>query len=269
MNFFLTYPCFDRFHYFRIVKFFLDNDRYIDTAEPLDISIPLSDSKDNPRAWYVDQPRFEPVRTDHYTGSVKEGGSVNFRDVYFNPHGHGTHTECLGHITKEVHSINKNLQHYFYTATLVSVLPKRVEKNGVVDFIVQSEQISDDYLKNEALIVRTLPNKNNKKSANYSSTNPTFFDVNLADRLIENQVDHLLIDLPSVDREEDGGELVFHHRFWEVPHKPNFKRTITELIFVDNAIPDGEYVLEIQTAPFENDAAPSRPVLYAIKSKKG
>ena len=36
------------------------------------------------------------------------------------------------------------------------------------------------------------------------------------------------------------------------------------MIFVDNAILDGNYILEMQIAPFENDASPSRPVLYEI-----
>ena len=75
---------------------------------------------------------------------------------------------------------------------------------------------------------------------------------------------HLLIDLPSVDRELDGGKLVFHHAFWQVPIDPQFDKTITELIYVNDSIKDGSYILEIQTAPFENDASPSRPILYEI-----
>jgi len=68
-----------------------------------------------------------------------------------------------------------------------------------------------------------------------------------------------------VDREEDEGVLAFHHAFWQVPENPNFDRTITELIYVDSDIPDGDYILNFQVAPFENDASPSRPVLYKIK----
>jgi hypothetical protein len=79
-------------------------------------------------------------------------------------------------------------------------------------------------------------------------------------------IKHLLIDLPSVDRESDGGELAFHHAFWGVPDEPNFQRTITELIYVTNSISDGMYILELQVAPFENDASPSRPVLYALQT---
>jgi hypothetical protein len=74
-----------------------------------------------------------------------------------------------------------------------------------------------------------------------------------------------LIDLPSVDRECDGGDLVFHHAFWEVPQNPNHERTITELIYVRNEVEDGKYILELQVAPFKNDAAPSRPILYKIE----
>ena len=75
-------------------------------------------------------------------------------------------------------------------------------------------------------------------------------------------VKHLLIDLPSVDRESDGGVLAFHHAFWEVPNNPNHERTITEMVYVPTEIKDGNYLLNLQMAPFENDASPSRPVLY-------
>jgi hypothetical protein len=92
-------------------------------------------------------------------------------------------------------------------------------------------------------------------------------DISVIELLNMIDVQHLLIDLPSVDRESDGGALAFHHAFWNVPQNPDFNRTITELIFVDSAIEDGNYILELQVAPFENDASPSRPVLYKIEKK--
>tara|TARA_B110000305_G_scaffold33883_1_gene33360 strand:- start:32521 stop:33267 length:747 start_codon:yes stop_codon:yes gene_type:complete len=248
------------------MKLHLNNNQFIDTNSPLDLSIPLTNDARNPRAWYVDAPRFEPVRTENYIGSVKEGGDVNFRDIYFNPHGHGTHTECLGHITEEVHSINDVLKNYFFEATLVSILPKRVEQaNGDIDFIITPDQMRKINFQGEALVIRTMPNDRIKTTKNYSESNPPYLDVECVKVLLENGIEHLLIDLPSVDRESDGGALVFHHAFWEVPQAPNFKRTITELIYVDNVIKDGKYILSFQVAPFNNDAAPSRPVLYAVK----
>jgi len=241
------------------MKLFLNQSEFIDTKEPIDISLSLSDTNDNPKAWYVKRPRFEPVRSDHYVGSVKEGGDVNFRDIYFNPHGHGTHTECLGHITTDVYSINQTLKEYFYKALLISVEP---DENGQV---IKPEQLSIEKNKYDACIIRTLPNKGSKKTADYSNTNPPYLDVNCVKNLLEAGIKHLLVDLPSVDKESDGGVLAFHHAFWEVPSNPNFERTITELIFVDDSIKDGEYILNFQVAPFENDASPSRPVLYKMK----
>ena len=72
----------------------------------------------------------------------------------------------------------------------------------------------------------------------------------------------MLIDLPSVDKEQDGGALAFHHAFWNVPDKPQTNKTITELIYVPNEASDGLYLLELQLSNFTNDAAPSRPLLY-------
>ncbi|MDX2360536.1 MAG: cyclase family protein [Crocinitomicaceae bacterium] len=248
------------------MKFFLDNSHYIDTSTPLDLSLPLAATENNPRAWYVDRPTFEPVRTEHYTGSVAEGGSVNFRNIYFNPHGHGTHTECLGHITEKVHSINTILQQYFFKARVITIDPKViVQENGDEDRVIVPEQLDLNGTDIEALIIRTTPNFLDKKTMNYSSSNPIYFDVACVEKILAAKIDHLLVDLPSVDRENDGGELVFHHAFWEVPENPNHERTITELIFVEDSIEDGEYILSFQVAPFENDAAPSRPVLYQIK----
>ncbi|MCR9172427.1 MAG: cyclase family protein [bacterium] len=249
------------------MKLFLDAQRYIDTSQPLDISLGLSNTPSNPRAWYVDPPTFEPVRTEHYTGSVAEGGSVNFRDIFFNPHGHGTHTECLGHITKEVHSINEKLQEYFFEAQVISIEPITRENGKDSDRVITLEQMKAQDIKKEALILRTLPNSTEKRTMNYSDSNPAFLEREIAAYLIEQGVKHFLLDLPSVDRESDGGELAFHHDFWEVPQNPNHERTITELIYVPNSISDGEYIMNLQVAPFENDAAPSRPVLYKVEQK--
>ena len=83
-------------------------------------------------------------------------------------------------------------------------------------------------------------------------------------RIVDAGVQHLLIDLPSVDREEDGGELAAHHLFWNVPSNPNFQKTITEFIYVPNEIVDGRYILNLQVSNFANDAAPSRPMLFDL-----
>ncbi len=86
--------------------------------------------------------------------------------------------------------------------------------------------------------------------------------------LVELGIEHLLIDLPSVDKEKDNGALLAHKTFWNYDGELRKSATITEFIFVPNHILDGTYFLNLQVAPFENDASPSRPVLYKIKNNE-
>jgi arylformamidase len=235
----------------------------VDLGEPIDISMPLHVGRDNPSAWYVAPPTIEPVRTEQFIGAVAEGGSVNFRNIFFNPHGHGTHTECVGHIANEVYSINKTLTQFFFLAELISVVPEKQE-NG--DEIITWEQIRSALHNenNQAIVIRTLPNYSEKLSKQYSNTNPAFIEAKAMTELIALGIEHFLVDLPSVDKEMDGGVLAAHHAFWEHPEKTNLNRTITELIYVPEEVTDRQYLLNLQIAPFENDASPSKPILYAI-----
>lgn len=227
----------------------------------MDISIPLRGDDKNVRAWYVDSPAIEPVHYGKKIFEVKHGAPVNFRNVFFNPHGHGTHTECAGHISKENRSLNDCLKAYFMPAVLVSVRPVK-SNNG--DRIITATQI-EKAINNKttpALIIRTLPNSRSKCSKHYSGTNPAYLHHEAATLIRQKGIRHLLIDLPSVDREEDDGKLLAHRAFWHYPQKTRWDCTITELIYVPDRIKDGFYFMNLIPASFHNDAAPVRAVLY-------
>ena len=239
----------------------------IDLEKPLHISFPITADDKQLRAWWVDPVRMEPVVADGHVYSVAEGSAVNFRNIHFNPHGHGTHTECVGHITEEIHSIDSVLRCSFFVSRLVSIQPIAIENiDGAMDRMVTQAALHAllDETGPEALIIRTLPNDDSKCTADYSGTNPPYLETEALAYLREIGVKHLLLDLPSVDRESDGGALAGHKAFWSQPGEPDFERTITELIYVPKEIKDGEYLLEIQIAPFANDASPSRPILYTL-----
>ncbi len=241
----------------------------VDLSKQLDISIPLSPN--GPLAWYVEKMQIEPVQSDAFIGSVKLGGSVNFNNVFFNPHGHGTHTESYGHIAEDVVSINQVLNQFFFLAELISIQPEIVEeesewrKKG--DSIITLSQVQSAWKNKstEAIVIRTLPNSTDKLSKNYSATNFTYVEDKALQWLANQGVNHLLVDLPSVDREHDGGLLKAHHVFWNYPKQTREYATITEFVFVKDEIVDGTYLLNLQVAPFENDAAPSRPLLFRIE----
>lgn len=234
----------------------------IDLSQPLDISIPMRASKSNVNAWYVDEPSIKPVQLEDAVISVKEGAAVNFNSIMFNPHAHGTHTECVGHITEQVHSVNQHLKQFFFLAELVTVAP---EEKGTDTVISKAQlQFALGNKKRDAIVIRTMPNTKEKLSRQYSNTNWTYLTEEAVAFLVKKGIKHLLIDLPSVDREEDGGELISHKTFWNFKGKLRKDCTITELIYVPNAIDDGEYFLNLQIAPFENDATPSKPILYKV-----
>src|SRR5690554_904549 len=234
----------------------------IDLSKPLDISIPLRASTNNVNAWYLDQPKIEPVKDDEWVASVADGADVNFNNIWFNPHAHGTHTECVGHITKKVHSINQQLKQFFFLAEVITVAP---EKKGK-DFVISKKQLQFALgnKKRDAVVIRTIPNTNEKLSQHYSYTNPPYLLSEAAIYLREKGVKHLLIDLPSVDKEQDNGELLAHNAFWNTAGRTRMDATITEFIFVPNTVLDGTYFLNLQIAPFENDATPSKPILYKV-----
>ena len=240
----------------------------VDFSKPLDISLSLQNTADNPIAWYLEKPQIEPVRFGTWVGSVQKGATTNFNNIVFNPHGHGTHTECLGHITHDFYSVNQLLKQFFFLAKVISIVP---ETQGE-DLVITKNQV-ENALKNqttEALVIRTLPNEMSKKSKNYSHTNPPYLHFEAVVWLRNLGVQHLLIDLPSVDREKDEGKLLAHKAFWHlddvknVDEKARINATITEMIFVSDQILDGDYLLNLQMASFENDASPSKPVLYQI-----
>jgi len=234
----------------------------IDLSKPLDISIPLRAAKSNVNAWYIDEPKIEPVVNGDWIASVEKGAAVNFNNIFFNPHAHGTHTECIGHITREFHSINENLKQFFFTAEVISVAPEKYMKDAVI-----SRKQIEVLLKGispQALVIRTLPNMKDKKKRQYSETNWTYLLEEAMVFIRESGIKHLLIDLPSVDREHDGGKLLSHKAFWNFDGKRRMDCTITEFIYVPNRVKDGSYILNLQIASFENDATPSKPVLYKI-----
>jgi arylformamidase len=233
---------------------------------PIDLSIAVSEK--GPRAWYVDRVRISPVINQYFTGSVKLGGSVNFNDVVFNPHGHGTHTESVGHISRDFISVNTILKNYFFLAEIISLQPTKpsgesewTKKN---DSVITKTQIVEaiESKTPEALIIRTLPNTDNKRTQNYSNTNFCYIESDALAWLADIGVEHLLVDLPSVDRESDGGLLLAHHAFWKNGSMERIHCTITEFIFVPDDVEDGNYLLNLQVAPFENDASPSRVVVF-------
>ena len=242
----------------------------VNLEQAIDLSIPLSDGEANPNAFYLPSPVFTPFRAGNFVGSVAEGGACNCETLTISPHGAGTHTECIGHITTKRITINQCLRQFFALAALVSIAPERLP-NG--DFAITEAQaraaVKTLHVDVTALAIRTLPNDEEKVRRRYSGANPPYLTAEAGEALAVSGIRHLLVDLPSVDREEDGGALQAHHAFWQYGaralYAPRMDATITEMIFAPDSLSDGLYFLNLQIASLESDASPSKPVLYALQ----
>ncbi len=205
-----------------------------------------------------------------FTGDVHAGGSCNCDYITFSPHLHGTHTESVGHIVQEKVMVHDVLKDAFIKAQLVSIAPQAAQGCGESyapdlrpdDLVITKVALAKAGTFAEALIIRTGWQHGSK---------PAFFTMQAMEYIVQQGVQHVLVDMPSIDRLDDEGKLTNHHIFWELPQgshslagKVPSRKTVTELIRVKEAITDGHYMLNLQVAAFESDAAPSRPILYEI-----
>lgn len=276
---------------------------FVDFSNPIDISIPMSFDINQPNNYNVPYSKAIPYQDGQFIGNVAMGGGCNFDVVTLIPHCNGTHTECIGHITSEKESINQTLQNFTTIALVITVKPKvinglndstakynpeiNLDSDKVITEVDLKKSINDleninilnydglnfltfNGIKIESLIIRTLPNEEIKKSVDYMTNSPAYLTNDAVEFINELNIKNLLLDLPSIDRQFDEGKLSSHHIFWGLdadnkvinPHCNN--KTITEMIFVNNDIKDGAYLLQLNIAPFELDATPSKPILYHL-----
>lgn len=234
-----------------------DKTRHFNLKKATDLSLPVGRNGIQ-RAFSLPAAQFEPFRYGDIVLALNKGGSVNCEMISVYPHGNGTHTETSLHVFTQGPFISEIELPAFILARIVSVKPELSGENKVINSIPDSvftEPI-------DALIVRTLPNPDDKKHQDYSNTNPAYFDDKLLLKLKQQGIKHLLTDLPSVDSEKDGGLMLAHKAFFE----NNSNATITELIFVPDDLKDGLYLLNLQISRIETDAVPSRPIVFPVES---
>lgn len=248
-----------------------------------DLSIPLTFDAAQPRFFGAPPATSTPLVAGTFVGDVRRGGTCNCESYELTPHCGGTHTECVGHITLERVSVRDAAKALLYPAVLASVTPVAAsdtdERSDPMPqsgdrLVTRSELVRATrgmHLDgSSAIVIRTLPNTAGKQSRNYDAGHaPPYFTIAAIEWMLGLGVEHLVVDLPSIDRASDQGRLTAHRLFWGMPPGEQSvaaaKRahaTITELAYIDDSVPDGHYMLSLQIAPFAADAAPSRPLLY-------
>jgi hypothetical protein len=232
----------------------------IDLNRGLDIGIPVRREK-NVACYGIEDPRFEFFSQGDFTASVAAGAAVNCEYIRINAHGNGTHTEVLKHVADLDTDMTKCKAHFNSIARLVTVGSK--DGHLVLDDLHGSIGAGIT-----SLIVRHKPNSEDNMVMDYTGTDPDYCLPEDLEQLRLSGIRYLLVDIPSVDPEKDGGALLAHKAFFGLPDKPDFEATITELIYVHDEIPDGIYYLQLHTPAIETDAVPSRPVIFELKTEE-
>lgn len=251
------------------------------------LAIPLDPHGPQPVHFGAPAARAEPLAAGGFVGDTRAGGSCNCEAITLVPHCNGTHTEGPGHLTGARLSVHASAQRPLYFAGLVSVAAEDAVHCGETsepapqsgDQLITAralrsalDAIGADTL--EALVLRTLPNASSKRSRDWMQPPlPPYFSREAMALLVARGARHLLADLPSVDRLLDEGRLTGHREFFGLPPgsldpaevaRPD--ATITEMIYVPDALPDGCYALSLQLACWVGDAAPSRPLLFPLEA---
>ncbi len=269
---------------------FSGRDYRVELDKPVSLAIELEFNGPQPRLLALPPARRQPVALDGFLGALDQGGSCNCDEVRLIPHCQGTHTETVSHIARPLVAIGRTWQQPFRPARLVSLEPTRGSSThehyrparGPSDWLITAEQLKlalqrtadEDFPAGGALIIRTQPNPPAKRFADYADSHRApFFSIEAIEWLDAIEVGHLLVDFPSVDRRDDQGLLTNHHLFWRVPagtrtcvEGTRTDRTVTELIFVPDEVPDGWYALTVQVPAWRIDAAPSRPLIYPLQA---
>ncbi len=249
----------------------------------ISLAIPLQFDGPQPNHFGADKATAEPMRSGDFVGDVSLGGSCQAEQVTVNPHCNGTHTETVGHIIEDNHrhyAPHQVIQSPLVKAYVLTVKPVnnyQGDETYTPPLHQRDSVICKDILTSvskllqgvKALIIRTLPNDNSKKSRQYGADNqPPFFTHQAMRWLVEEtDVDHLLVDMPSIDKMYDEGILSNHRIFWQVDESGRWlkgdqsHKTITEMIYVPDAVADGFYTLNLQVAAWQLNAVPSNPVL--------
>lgn len=274
----------------REIEFTINSRRWhANLAAPADLAIALQFDGPQPSFFASEPARAEPLRAGGFTGDVRQGASCNCAVYSLAPHCHGTHTECVAHVTEGGEYIAALTPVPPSLAAVLTIQPVLLGEFTVDDATVRAS--SDQVITREilsaaavrwlddpwtTLVIRTLPNDPAKMQRLYAGACPApYFTPDAMGWVVERGITSLVVDLPSLDRADDGGALAAHRIYWGLPARTRDPRLaargralVTELAFVPDSVPDGLYLLDLHVPSFGADAAPSRPVLYPVREAK-
>jgi kynurenine formamidase len=257
----------------------------IDLSNPVSLAIAQDFSTTQPRHFGAPIASSQPFSVPGFSGSVATGASCNCQTLSLIPHCNGTHTECVGHLTCEPVEAYQVAPAGLIPALVVTVEPSEAAAPAAEstlptpqpgDRLITRRALAQAWpptlpFEPTALVLRTLPNQPDKQHQDYTNLTPPYLSREAAALLVERHIEHLVVDLPSIDRAHDAGHLTAHRLFFGLPPASTTlaqalraRATVTELAYIPDSVVDGPYLLELQVPALAGDAVPSRPLLFSL-----
>jgi arylformamidase len=216
----------------------------------------------------------QPFQVGNFEGAVSRGASCNCQRITLIPHCNGTHTESASHLTVQQRALQEIVPAAPLRAMLLTAHP--VHHADTSEDSAPAPQNPDrlitlaalDAWKGNtsgtiALLLRT--------GTRWDDPAPPYLSRQFMSELVARGIEHLITDLPSVDRLQDEGRLTAHRIFFGLPeHGTDLAQatrahcTITELAHFPAHLADGPCAVQLQIPAFTGDAVPSRPLYLPL-----
>jgi arylformamidase len=256
----------------------------VNFAAATSLAMELDFSGVQPQHFGAPRARSTPFQVGSFEGDVSRGASCNCSSITLIPHCNGTHTESVGHLTTGFMPLHEFVPMEPIPALLLTVdvisaadttedsLP--VPMKG--DRLITREAVLKQWPAGQRIAPRALLLRTGAGASATSAqpdANPPYLTRQAASEIVQRGIEHLVVDLPSVDRSSDEGKLTAHRIFFGLPagstdaqQATRGQCTITELAQFPSRVPDGPCALQLQIPSFTGDAVPSRPLHIPLVS---
>jgi kynurenine formamidase len=244
----------------------------VNFATATSLAMTLDFNGPQPQHFGAPPARSTPVQIGSFEGDVTRGASCNCNSITLIPHCNGTHTESVGHLTTGFRPL-----HEFVPLWPIPALLLTVDVASAADTTEDSVPAprQGDRLITRAALLRRWPASAQqapralllRTTSAAQDANPPYLTRQAASEMVQRGIEHLVVDLPSVDRSSDDGKLTAHRIFFGLPAGATDASlatrshcTITEMAQFPPRLPDGPCALQLQIPAFSGDAVPSRPL---------
>lgn len=227
----------------------------IDLSDSIDISLPIS--PDLPISAFGMQAAQERVLLEPKTDEPK---GCRCSQLTIIPHVHTTHFETAQHYGDQKVS---SLMIARSIPPLLTCLTIHVEWTPAGPIKFSTPNVRNGNVAAVLLCSGWIKHQIQQKAYDWTGFNPPYVSVEMMEQIQRAfpRIRLLLLDLPSVDPEDDGGRLLAHRAFLKQENRGLIEMCLVDRQLIqDNTI----YALFPNIAAIDTDGIPCRPILYRL-----